>query len=327
MQTNQNRVRTAEFVSPKHPDKACDIIADTLLDAYMAGDVPGGPRSRVAAEVMGGHGHVTISGEVTSGTDVDIAKIVKGIVGQEYAVHAYLTKQSPEIGRGVDTGGAGDQGIMMGYAVREAANFMPFEYEFARKLCREIYEKYPYDGKTQVTVDWDGASAPKVKTVVASFQNTKTPELLAFVKSKIVADEYLINPAGEWAQGGFDADSGISGRKIVIDNYGPETGVGGGSFSGKDYTKVDRSGAYMARRIAVDYLKKDPNASVVRVKIAYAIGKPLPVMAVAEIDGKQVAIEDYDLTPAGIYKFLELNKVKWAETAAWGHFGREFSWG
>lgn len=314
-----NTIRTAEFVSPKHPDKMCDLIADSLLDAYLAGD----PKSRVAAEIMGGHGHVTLSGEVTSATDVDIAKVVHGIVGDNYEVHAYLVKQSPEIAQGVDTGGAGDQGIMIGYATRETEEFLPREYALARDLCKKIYAVYPYDGKTQVTVDGD-----RVTCVVASFQNSKTPDLLKLVQESIAADEYLINPAGEWNMGGFDADSGISGRKIVIDNYGPEIGVGGGSFSGKDLTKVDRSGAYIARRIAVDYLKKNPTAQVCRVKIAYAIGKPQPVMAVAELDGVTMPIEGYDLTPAGIAAFLGFASVKWAETAAWGHFGRkEFSWG
>jgi S-adenosylmethionine synthetase len=228
----------------------------------------------------------------------------------------------------VDTGGAGDQGIMIGYATRETENFMPLEYELARNLCREIYKKYPFDGKTQVTVERAGdGTPPKIRTVVASFQNSKTPELEALVRAAIKADEYLINPAGEWTMGGFDADSGLSGRKIVIDNYGPEIGVGGGSFSGKDYTKVDRSGAYMARRIAVDYLRRLPESGCVRVKLAYAIGKPQPVMAVAEIDGQQAAVEGYDLTPAGIRSLLELEKVRWAETAAWGHFGREWKWG
>jgi len=311
-------IRTAEFVSPQHPDKICDRIADALLDAYLAGD----PRSRVAVEVMGGHGTISISGEVTSKTEINIPKIVRGIVGGDHEVKIYFTKQSPSIAQGVDTGGAGDQGIMIGYATRETENFMPLEYELARKLCRGIYEKYPFDGKTQVTV-----SGGKVQTVVASFQNTKTAELEKLVRGLIAAEEYLINPAGEWTMGGFEADSGLSGRKIVVDNYGPEVGVGGGSFSGKDYTKVDRSGAYAARRIAVDYLRKNPDIGVVRVKLAYAIGKKDPVMAVAELDGKEVPIKDYDLTPDGIRTFLNLDKVRWAETAVWGHFGREFPWG
>ena len=312
-----NTTKTAEFVSPKHPDKQCDIIADTLLDAYLAGDRD----SRVAVEVMGGHGHISISGEVTSKTDVDISKIVKNIVGSEYEIHTYLTRQSHEIAQGVDSGGAGDQGIMMGYATRETQSFMPLEYELARNVCREVYAKYPFDGKAQVTIEGD-----KVRTVIASFQNTKTAELLKLVRGLITADEYLVNPAGEWILGGFDADSGLSGRKIVIDNYGPEVGVGGGSFSGKDYTKVDRSGAYMARRIAVDYLQKDPNATIVHTKLAYAIGKREPVMAIALIDGKEIAVTGYDLTPRGIRAFLKLDSVMWAETSAWGHFGREFRW-
>ena len=311
------KIKTAEFVSPKHPDKICDIIADTLLDEFLKGD----PKSRVAIEVMGGHNQVSICGEVTSNAKVNIEKIVKGIVGPNFNVYAYLVKQSPFIGQGVDMGGAGDQGIMAGYATRETKSYMPLEYELARNLCQKIYQKYPFDGKTQVTVD-----GKKIRTVVASFQNTKTPELEKLVRRLIKADEYLINPAGEWPVGGFDADTGISGRKIVIDNYGPEVGIGGGSFSGKDYTKVDRSGAYMARRIAVDYLKKY-HAKEVRVRLAYAIGKKDPVMAVAKVDGKEMEIFGYDLSPKGIRNFLKLGDVKWQETAAWGHLGRDFSWG
>lgn len=310
-------IKTAEFVSPQHPDKICDRIADALLDAYLAGD----PKSRVAVEVMGGHGKISISGEVTSNSSVDIPNIVHGVVGDGYEVHVYLTKQSPAIAQGVDTGGAGDQGIMIGYATRETENFMPLEYELARKLCHGIYEKYPFDGKTQVTIE-DG----KVRTVVASFQNAKTVDLGKLVRELIDADDYLVNPAGEWTMGGFDADSGLSGRKIVIDNYGPEVGIGGGSFSGKDYTKVDRSGAYMARRIAVDHLRRYPSINIARVKLAYAIGKREPVMAVVELDGQEKLIKDYDLTPDGIRKFLELEKVHWIETAAWGHFGKMFPW-
>jgi S-adenosylmethionine synthetase len=270
---------------------------------------------------MGGHNHISVSGEVTSNAEVNIEKIVNGIVGDGFKIDVYLTKQSRFIAQGVDTGGAGDQGIMIGYATRETNNFMPLEYELARKLCREIYKKYPFDGKTQVTVEGNN-----VLSVVASFQNAKTADLEKLTRELIVAEEYLINPAGEWTVGGFDADSGLSGRKIVIDNYGPEIGVGGGSFSGKDYTKVDRSGAYMARRIAVDYLEKNPDINIARVKLAYAIGKSDPVMAVAELDGKQIDIKDYDLTPAGIRKFLKLDNMRFSETAEWGHFGRNFTW-
>src|SRR3989337_698194 len=240
-------IKTCEFVTSRHPDKICDFIADSILDAYLAGD----KESRVAVEVMGGHKLITINGEVTSHTSVNIEELVKNIVGIEYKIISNIQAQSPEIARGVDTGGAGDQGIMKGFATSETETFMPKEYEAARSLCRSVYEKYPYDGKTQVTFDGD-----TVTSVVVSFQNTKPNELESFVRTLIKSDEYFINPTGEWRMGGFEADSGLSGRKIVIDNYGPEHSIGGGSFSGKDATKVDRSAAYMARRVAVDLLKK-----------------------------------------------------------------------
>lgn len=309
--------KTCEFVSPKHPDKMCDYIADAILYEYMQKD----PESRVAVEMMGGHGVVSISGEVTSHADINIPKIVKNIVGEDVTVKIYLEKQSPFIAQGVDIGGAGDQGIMIGYATRETERHMPLEYELARNLCMKIFSAYPYDGKVQMTVE-----DKKIRTVVASFQNTKTKELEKLVRENIQAEEYLINPAGEWTLGGFDADSGLSGRKLIIDNYGPEIGIGGGSFSGKDYTKVDRSGAYMARRIAVDYLDKF-HAEEVRVKLAYAIGRRDPVMAVALVDGKEMPVSEYDLSPKGIYEFLNLKNIDWRKTATWGHFGREFPWG
>lgn len=309
-------IKTAEYVSPKHPDKICDFIADSILDAYLDGDKD----SRAAIEVMGGHNLITINGEVTSKTQINIEKIVKNIVGENYKVIQNIVLQSYEIANGVDTGGAGDQGIMKGYATNETANFMPKEYELARDLCKKIYDVYPYDGKTQVTIDGD-----KVLTVVASFQNSKSSDLLELVKKIIVADEYIINRAGEWSLGGFDADTGLSGRKLIVDNYGPEVTIGGGSFSGKDYTKVDRSGAYMARRIAVEILKKE-NAKEVIIKLAYAIGKSEPVMAVAVIDGIENEIVGYDLSPKGIREFLKLDEVKYSETCTWGHFGRGFSW-
>ncbi len=309
--------KTAEFVSPKHPDKICDFIADSILDAYLEGD----PESRVAIEVMGGHNLVTINGEVTSATAPDIEKLVQGIVGRDYRIISNISRQSPEIARGVDSGGAGDQGIMKGYATAETPNFMPLEYQLARILCKKIFEKYPYDGKTQVTIEGE-----KVITVVASFQNTKSEDLLELVKEIMPAEEYLINPAGEWTQGGFDADTGLSGRKLIVDNYGPEITIGGGSFSGKDYTKVDRSGAYMARKIAVDLLEKY-EASEVYTKLAYAIGKEQPVMAIAVIDDREVPIEGYDLTPRGLRKHLKLDEIKFKDTCTWGHFGRKFPWG
>lgn len=299
-----------------HPDKICDFLADSLLDAYLEKDKD----SRCAIEIMGGHDLIVINGEVSSKAEIVPEEVVRKIVGTKFKIISNLAKQSPEIARGVDLGGAGDQGIMRGYATEETKNLMPLEYELARNLCQKIFEKYPFDGKTQVTLE-----NKKVKTVVASFQNAPTKDLLPLVESILPAEEYLINPAGDWQIGSFDSDTGLSGRKLVIDNYGPEIPIGGGSFSGKDYTKVDRSGAYMARKIAVDYLKKY-QAKKVFTKLAYAIGKPEPVMAVALVDGKEIEIKDYDLSPAGIRKFLKLDNFKFAESAKWGHFGQGFEW-
>ena len=331
------QLRTAEFVSPKHPDKICDLLADTILDNYLARD----PHARVAVEVMGGHGLITLNGEVTSSTNIDCTQIVQSIVGPDYKVITNIAKQSPEISRGVDVGGAGDQGIMVGFASSSTPNLLPLEYELARSLCQQIYKVYPYDGKVQVTVDVGAgtphlASAPQVKCVVASFQNSKSSDLEALVRSLITADNYLINPAGEWQQGGFDADSGLSGRKLVVDAYGPAVAIGGGSFSGKDATKVDRSGAYYARKVAVDLLSKqtamgNPASNQplheVTVKLAYAIGVAEPVMAVAYIDGVEHDISfQYDFSPTTICKLLELNKPQFAQLSQWGHFGNGNVW-
>ncbi len=309
--------RTAEFVTPKHPDKLCDLVADTLLDEYLKGD----PRSRVALEVSGGHNLLVVNGEVTSSSAVEVERVVKGVVGESFEVRANIVKQSPFIAQGVDTGGAGDQGIMCGYACTETLELMPLEYQLARGLCQQIYEQYPVDGKVQVTLD-----GTEVTCVVASFQGTKTSELEELVRSVIKAEKYLVNPAGEWPVGGFDADTGVSGRKLVVDNYGPQVSIGGGSFSGKDYTKVDRSGAYMARKVAVDLLKKKGAGQVV-VKLAYAIGVAEPVMAVGFVDGAEVElVGKYDFRPASFPEILELARVKYAEVCQWGHFGRGFPW-
>lgn len=311
--------KTAEFVSPKHPDKICDQIADAILDAYLIKD----KYSRTAIEVIGGHNLIVVLGEVKSSININkipIIKIIKSFVGDKFDLEIHLEEQSPEISKGVDIGGAGDQGIMIGYACNETKNYMPLEYELARNLCYRIYQKYPYDGKTQVTLDNN-----KVLRVVVSFQNTKTKELENLVKSIIKSEEYIINPAGDWKIGGFEADSGLTGRKLIVDSYGPRVPVGGGSFSGKDSTKVDRSGAYMARRIAVDYLRKY-KAKEVLVKLAYAIGQEEPLMESVIIDGKEKEIKDYDLKPNSIIKSLDLRSPIYTKTSQWGHFGNGFKW-
>lgn len=315
--------RTAESVSPKHPDKLCDRISDAILDAYLAQD----PYSRVAAETCGGHGVVFVTGEITSTGDVDIEKIVHDIAGPDVEVHTKIVKQSPEIAQGVDTGGAGDQGIMIGYATDETPELLPLEVVLSRRLNQFIYEQYPYDGKTQVTLNPDG----EVESIVASFQNVSKEDLEKKVRDFIAERglkgklELHINPAGDWNQGGFDADTGLTGRKLIVDNYGPRVAIGGGCYSGKDATKVDRSAAYMARRIAVDYLKKR-GAHEVLVRLAYAIGYAEPLEKTVVIDGKPEEIEGYDLTPNGIIKYLDLRRPIYAKTAEYGHYGNGFDW-
>lgn len=339
--------RTAESVSPKHPDKLCDQISDAILDAYLKED----PNARVAAETCGGHGVVFVTGEITStANDVSIEKIVHRIAGDDIEVHTKIVKQSPEIAQGVDTGGAGDQGIMIGYACDETPEMLPLEVVLSRRLNQFIYEKHPYDGKTQVTIAPDGT----IDSIVVSFQNVKKEELEKLVEefiaingiSKSSSEDHKLgrtalsvseeddlkshiklhlNPAGDWQQGGFDADTGLTGRKLIVDNYGPRVAIGGGCYSGKDPSKVDRSAAYMARKIAVDYLK-NRHAHEVLVRLAYAIGKAEPLEKTVIIDGKPEEIEGYDLTPRGIINFLDLKRPIYEQTARYGHYGEGFDW-
>jgi S-adenosylmethionine synthetase len=317
--------RTAESVSPKHPDKICDQISDAILDAHLAQD----PNARVGVDVAGGHGIVFVTGEVTSlAKNIDVTAIVKRLAG-DVEVIEHIATQSPEIAQGVDIGGAGDQGIMVGYACNETPELLPLETVLSRRLNQYVYKKWPFDGKTQVTLEGD-----KIASIVASFQNAEKSELLTEVKNWLTNEslakydevEYHINPAGDWQIGGFAADAGLTGRKLIVDNYGPRIPIGGGAFSGKDPSKVDRSAAYIARKIAVDYLKKR-HATEVFVRLAYAIGYDQPLEASVIIDGVQEEVEGYDLTPNGIIKSLDLKKPIYEETAKWGHFGHTgFSW-
>ncbi len=322
--------KTAESVSPGHPDKMCDQISDAFLDACLVTD----PLSRVAIEVMGGHGVVTITGELTTTAYVDPQPIVKRICGEGVWVMANIVKQSPEIAQGVDTGGAGDQGIMVGYATRETKNYMPLEYELARRLNEYLWKLHPNDGKTQITMDDN-----QLVAVVASWCGTPQDILRAEVTEFLGKEELLkgldtdavklhLNPAGDWNIGGFTADTGLTGRKLAVDNYGPRVPIGGGAFSGKDPTKVDRSAAYKARQMAVKLLE-EKGANEVMVQIAYAIGYRHPVSCVAWIDGvaeNQDILRD-DLTPQGIITSLDLCRPIYEQTARYGHFGRGYMWG
>lgn len=326
VRANRSSYRTAESVSPGHPDKLCDQISDAILDAYLAKDLD----SRVAVETVGGHGRIFITGEVTSHAHPEIEPIVKRLAGN-VKVDVHLVKQSPEIAHGVDTGGAGDQGIMVGYACDETPEMLPLEVVLSRKLNQNLYERWPHDGKTQVTLK-DG----KITSIVASFQSAEHDDLAAQVMTWLKHEPLAVadnghfnlhaNPSGDWHQGGFDADAGLTGRKLVVDNYGPSVPIGGGCFSGKDPSKVDRSAAYMARKIAIDYLRAR-NASEVFCHLAYAIGYDQPLEATVTIDGEQEEVTGYDLTPHGIITALDLKKPQYEPTARYGHYGHsEFAW-
>jgi len=314
-------IRTAEFVSPGHPDKLCDRISDKILDTCLEQD----SESRVAIETAGGHGSVHLTGEITTNAELDYESIVKEVSGIDKVTHN-VVKQSNEIARGVDVGGAGDQGIMVGYACDENDEYVPQEYRLARSLCRYIYEKFSYDGKTQITTD----KYKNITHIVASFQNVSKEELeqlvVEWLDYKVDGITIHCNPAGDWTQGGFDADAGLTGRKLVVDNYGPRVPIGGGAYSGKDPSKVDRSAAYMARHIAVKELKKQ-GLRECWVYLSYAIGEKEPLQSTAT-DGKRIwDISDrYPVYPNEIIDYLELKKPIYYETSQWGAYGNGFKW-
>ena len=323
----KKEIRTSEFVTPSHPDKVCDQIADSILDECLKQD----KNSRVAVEVMGGHGKLNITGEITTTAKVNYEKKALKVCKEngygKVAVEVNISKQSPEISKGITEGGAGDQGIMIGYACRENKSFIPQEHYLARDLSRLLYERHKKDGKTQITI-----YGRKVKIIVASMADVSGENLKKMIKEWSKQSRFkefdfanckiVTNPAGDWSKSGFEADTGLTGRKIVIDSYGPRVPVGGGCFSGKDPTKVDRSGAYMARKIALDYLR-NKKASEVFVKLAYVIGKKEPVMKTVQFDSNREEISGYDLTPEGIVRCLDLKKPIYKELSRFGHFGRK----
>jgi len=334
---------TVESVTNGHPDKICDQISDAILDACLAQD----PKSRVAVEVFGGHGKLTIGGEVTSNAVVNYEKIAREIYKEigytdDLKIDVHIVTQSGDIAQGVDTGGAGDQGIMYGYATDETKEFLPKGVVLAHALAKSLEEKRKSgeiawlrpDGKTQVTYQ-NG----KLKTVLVSTQHAEEvnqEEIKKEVIEKIIfpllseeeksSVEILVNPTGKFVQGGFEADTGLTGRKIMVDTYGGLIPHGGGCFSGKDATKVDRSGAYMARYVAKS-LVAGGYAKEALVSVAYAIGlsEPLMIEAINEKgeDLAPIVRANFDFKPKAIIEKLDLLKPIFAQTAKYGHFGKE----
>lgn len=338
---------TAECVSPRHPDKLCDRIADSILTELTRQD----PRTRAAIEVMGGHGILNVTGEVTSDGYVNIPLLVHEILGNQIGVQTNLVRQSSEIAQGVDPGGAGDQGIMVGYATAETMNMLPPEQALAHEICAQLYEAIEKDdeggsfedGKVQVTLVADDFGGRKrIEKIVASFANIPGHAisrildqiLIKFFNDPKAAQKwhidpgqttppmYVINPAGDWEISGFDADTGLTGRKLICDSYGPQIPIGGGAFSGKDPTKVDRSAALMARKMAKDFVRAGAREAI--VKVAYAIGQADPVMATVQRDG--AIAEDIDekkfqlLRPQAIIEELGLLTIDWEAMAQYGPF-------
>ena len=332
---------TTESVTAGHPEKVCDQISDAILDAALAQD----PMSRVAVESFGTHGEMLIGGEIKTNADIDMEKIAREVyTGIGYTdplnIRVHVARQSNDISQGVDTGGAGDQGIMYGYATDETKEMLPMGVVFAHALARKLEEirrngTLPFlrpDGKTQVTIK-DG----KIVTALTSTQHAEDAEqdairagliehLFTPVLGSIEGVEILVNPTGRFVQGGFEADAGLTGRKIMVDSYGGLLPHGGGAFSGKDATKVDRSAAYMCRFVAKN-LVANGHAKKALVSVAYAIGRVEPVMVEAFDDsGKdlsEIVNKHFDFRPQAIIERLQLKKPIFRPTAAYGHFGVE----
>ena len=345
---------TSESVSAGHPDKMADLISDSILDEYLAQD----PNARVACETLLSAMGITLAGEITSTATVNhevVARKVIRNIDPEYEAQALFTdhvvEQSPDIAAGVDTGGAGDQGLMFGYSTNETPERLPLPIALAHRIIRRLESvNIPYlkaDAKTQVTIDYSGDS-PRVDAAVLSVRHDEgidladlhvdiMLEVLSPTIGEYVTDDTLvfINPAGDFVLGGPLADTGLTGRKIIVDTYGGFARHGGGAFSGKDATKVDRSGAYMARYIA-NHVIDAGWATECEVQLAYAIGVAEPVSVRVDTFGTETidtaiierAIrETFDMTPRGIIEELQLMRPIYAQTAVGGHFGRsEFAW-
>ncbi len=336
---------TVESVTAGHPDKVCDQISDAILDACLAED----PKSRVAVESFGGHNLLVIGGEITTNARPDHEKIARKIYGDigyetELKVIVNIAEQSPDIAQGVDTGGAGDQGIMYGYATDETMSFMPRGIVTVHALAKGLEDlrrsgTLPWlrpDGKTQITMD-----TGRIRTILVSTQHAEgidqadirkelTEKLIVPNVGDVQDIEVLVNPTGVFVQGGFDADTGLTGRKIMVDTYGGVVPQGGGCFSGKDPTKVDRSAAYMCRFVAKNLVAAGL-AKQCLVSVAYAIGRAEPLMIEAvnekEEDLSAYVAKHFDFRPQAIIERLGLRRPIFLATAAYGHFGKpELPW-
>ncbi|MBV8519658.1 MAG: methionine adenosyltransferase [Acidobacteria bacterium] len=365
---NYRTLFTSESVTEGHPDKIADQISDAILDAVLAED----PVGRVACETLVTTGLAMISGEITTKTYVDFPSIVRntireigytrakyGFDSETCAVISSIDPQSPDIAQGVDTGGAGDQGLMFGYAVRETTELMPLPISLAHKLVRRLTDVRKSgeldflrpDGKSQVTIEYEGKRPVRASAIVISTQhspNVSNRDLHDAILDKVIRhavpgeliDEktvFHINPTGRFVIGGPQGDTGLTGRKIIVDTYGGRGRHGGGAFSGKDPTKVDRSACYMARYIAKNLVAAGL-ADEVEVQLAYAIGVAEPVSVYVDTFGTgkvevprlvDLVREHFQMTPRGIMESLNLRRPIFKKTAAYGHFGRnesEFSW-
>lgn len=370
-----NKFITSESVTEGHPDKVCDQISDAVLDEIMQKD----PAGRVACETFITRGMVVVGGEITTKTYVDIddlaRKVVKeiGYTDNKYgfnyetcAVVNVIGRQSPDIAQGVDVGGAGDQGLMVGYACDETEEFMPLPLVLAHKLTMRLAEVRKKnilnylgpDGKSQVTVEYRNGLPHRIETIVLSTQHLDTildktgkqitekarQEIIKTVINPVIDPKMtdkntkiFVNPTGKFVVGGPQSDTGVTGRKIIVDTYGGVAPHGGGAFSGKDPTKVDRSAAYMARYIAKNIVASGA-AKECTVQLAYAIGVAEPVGVYVDTHGTglieeekltELVVKNFDLTPKGIIRDLKLRRPIFRKTASYGHFGRndkDFIW-
>jgi S-adenosylmethionine synthetase len=364
----QTHLFTSESVTEGHPDKIADQISDAVLDAVLKDD----PRSRVACETLVTTGLVLVAGEITTNTYVDFSDIAREVIrdvgytrakfgfdAETCAVLSSIHKQSPDISMGVDTGGAGDQGLMFGFACDETDELMPMPIQLAHRLAQRlsatrrkgVVDFLRPDGKSQVTVEYVGGRPKRVDTVVISTQHSESvsneklreavmEEVIKPVIPAAMTDKntkFHINPTGRFVVGGPMGDAGLTGRKIIVDTYGGYARHGGGAFSGKDPTKVDRSACYMARYVAKNIVASGV-ARKVEIQLAYAIGVAEPVSVMADTFGTgtipdalitELIRANFRLTPAGIIETLDLRRPIYRQTAAFGHFGRTgpgFTW-